>query len=528
MVTSYFLSSTFVPVMSVWLLRHYHPSRHATGGLFSFNRWRDHYANMLQWFLRLRWFLVAGYLGAAILLVLWWVVGHPALGTEIFPQVDSGQFLLRLRAPDGTPLEDTEALAQDVLDALAADVGKEKVDITVSLVGTASYNYPINSIYLWTAGPQEAVLRIALKPKSGIRIEELKERMRERLPRMKRVRKPLPEMKDVLLSFEAGDIVGDVMSFGSPTPIEVVVSGKNYKADLAYTAELMKEMKSIGSLRDQQYRQPLDYPTVQVLIDRERAGLAGVTAADVGKALAPVTLSSRFLAPSFWRDPDSGIGFQVQLQVSSSGTNPKEALGMIPIKRTAKGMVLVRDVATILDGSMPGEDDRYNSVRMLSLTANIQGEDLGRVSGQVNQKVKAVNELLGSPRRGHRRNTGLEERALRRRSASKRAARRTAQGDHGSGPWTDRTHGPDVSGSRHRTGGGRGRDLPAADGILSVCKTVPHRGLHVPGGDRGSGVDAGADADDAQHPIVHGFDHGDRRGRGQRDPARDVRRAGSP
>jgi multidrug efflux pump subunit AcrB len=396
MVTSYFLSSTFVPVMSVWLLRHYHPSRHATGGLFSFNRWRDHYANMLQWFLRLRWFLVAGYLGAAVLLVLWWVVGHPALGTEIFPQVDSGQFLLRLRAPDGTPLEDTEALAQDVLDALAADVGKEKVDITVSLVGTASYNYPINSIYLWTAGPQEAVLRIALKPKSGIRIEELKERMRERLPRMKRVRKPLPEMKDVLLSFEAGDIVGDVMSFGSPTPIEVVVSGKNYKADLAYTAELMKEMKSIGSLRDQQYRQPLDYPTVQVLIDRERAGLAGVTAADVGKALAPVTLSSRFLAPSFWRDPDSGIGFQVQLQVSS-GTNTKEALGMIPIKRTAKGMVLVRDVATILDGSMPGEDDRYNSVRMLSLTANIQGEDLGRVSGQVNQKVKAVNESFWVP-----------------------------------------------------------------------------------------------------------------------------------
>jgi multidrug efflux pump subunit AcrB len=396
MVTSYFLSSTFVPVMSVWLLRHYHPAQHAGGEFFSFNRWRDRYANVLQWFLRVRWFLVAGYVTAAVLLVFWWIAGHPALGTEIFPQVDSGQFVLRLRAPDGTPLEDTEALAQDVLDALAAEVGKDNVDITVSLVGTASYNYPINSIYLWTAGPQEAFLRIALKAKSGIRIDELKARLRDRLPQMKRVRKPLPEMKDVLLSFEAGDIVGDVMSFGSPTPIEVVVSGKNYKADLACTAKLHEQMKEIHSLRDLQYRQPLDYPTVQVLIDRERAGLAGVTAADVGKALAPVTLSSRFVAPSFWRDPESGIGFQVQLQVPP-GTNTQEALGMIPVKRTAKGMVLVRDVATIVDGSMPGEDDRYNSIRMLSLTANIHGEDLGRVSGQISNKVKAVNESFWIP-----------------------------------------------------------------------------------------------------------------------------------
>jgi multidrug efflux pump subunit AcrB len=208
---------------------------------------------------------------------------------------------------------------------------------------------------------------------------------------MKRTRKPLPEMKDVQLSFEAGDIVGEVMSFGSPTPIEVAVSGRNYTADRAYTAKLIEEMRGIPSLRDVQYRQPLDYPTVQVLIDREKAGLAGVTAADVGKALAPVTLSSRFLAPSFWRDPESGIGFQVQLQAAPN-TNSLEALGMIPIKRTAKGMVLVRDVATIRDGTMPGEDDRINSVRLLSLTANIQGEDLGRVSKRINQKVKAVSE----------------------------------------------------------------------------------------------------------------------------------------
>jgi multidrug efflux pump subunit AcrB len=390
MVTSYLLSSTFVPVLSVWLLRHYHPA-HGAAGRFSFTRARDAYARLMQGFLRLRWFLVVGYIAGASLLVVWWLLGHRGLGTEIFPTVDAGQFVLRVRAPDGTPLEDTEALAQDVLDAIAEHVGKDKVDLTVSLVGTASYNYPINSIFLWTAGPQEAFLRVALKPGSGIHVGELQEQLRQVLPTKARKRRALPEMKDVQLSFEAGDIVGDVMSFGSPTPIEVAVTGKNYAADRAYTAKLLEELKAIPSLRDRQYRQPLDYPTVQILVDRQKAGLAGVTAADIGRALAPVTLSSRFLAPSYWRDPESGIGFQVQLQVSP-GASTNEALGMIPVKRTAKGMVLVRDVATIREGTLPGEDDRYNSVRLLSLTANIHGEDLGRVSGQIDEKVRAVND----------------------------------------------------------------------------------------------------------------------------------------
>src|SRR5207248_10972755 len=133
-------------------------------GRFSLTGWRDAYTRLLQGFLKFRWILVAGYVTGAALLVVWWFSDHRGLGTEIFPNVDSGQFVLRVRAPDGTPLEGTEALAKDVLDDIAQHVGADKVDLSVTLVGTASYNYPINSIFLWTAGPQEAVLRVALKP----------------------------------------------------------------------------------------------------------------------------------------------------------------------------------------------------------------------------------------------------------------------------------------------------------------------------------------------------------------------------
>src|SRR5205085_8265885 len=154
--------------------------------------------------------LVLLYLAVPALLVAWWWVGHPGLGTEIFPKVDSGQFQLRVRAPDGSALEDTEALAKDLLGEIARQAGGEQnVDITVSLVGSASYNYPINAIYLWTAGPQEAVLRVALKRDSGIRLNEFKNRLREQLPKMPR--RSGASMGGVELQFEAGDIVEQVM-----------------------------------------------------------------------------------------------------------------------------------------------------------------------------------------------------------------------------------------------------------------------------------------------------------------------------
>src|SRR5437870_2825255 len=214
MVASYILSSTFVPVMSSWLLRHYHPEAHRSSRWFSMARLQDAYAWVLGGVLRVRWLLLLAYLAVPVLLVVWWWIGHAGLGTEIFPKVDSGQFQLRVRAPDGSALEATEALAKDLLEEIARQAGDEQnVAISVTLVGTASYNYPINAIYLWTSGPQEAVLRVALKRDSGIRLEDFKHRLRQNLPKLKR--QQAPTMKDVKLQFEEGYLVEQVISFGS-------------------------------------------------------------------------------------------------------------------------------------------------------------------------------------------------------------------------------------------------------------------------------------------------------------------------
>jgi multidrug efflux pump subunit AcrB len=391
MVASYILSSSFVPVMSTWLLRHYHPGAAPSGhGL------QDGYAWLLRGVVRVRWLLLVLYLAVPAVLVGWWLLDHPGLGTEIFPKVDSGQFQLRVRAPNGTALENTEALAKDVLEEIARQAGgEENVDISVTLVGTASYNYPINAIYLWTAGPQEAVLRVALKRGSGIRLEEFKNRLREELPKMQRQK--APAMKEVELQFESGDIVEQAMSFGSPTPVQVTVVSTKQENNRAYAEKVRQQLAQLPSLRDLQYEQALDYPTIEVNVDRALAGLSGVTAKDVGRSLAPATLSSRFTTPLFWRDPKSGIGYQVQLEIPQARMNSLSQIEQVPVKASKDGDILVQDVAQVRAGTMPGQVDRYNNKRMVSLTANVEGEDLGRVAQRIDQVLQNVNESLWAP-----------------------------------------------------------------------------------------------------------------------------------
>jgi multidrug efflux pump subunit AcrB len=408
MITSYFLSSTFVPVLSVWLLRHYHPATHGTApGRFSFARLRAAYARSLQTILPLRWPLVGVYVVAAGL-VIW--LGAVQLGREIFPNVDAGLFQLRLRAPDGTRIERTEDLAREALEIIKDAAGQDKegksnVAISLGYVGLIGSSYPINNIYLWTRGPEEAVLRIALKQGSGVRIEELKHRLRDELPRRlgawlrdKLRAEGLPDdllaerVRGLRFSFEPADIVNEVMSFGSSTPVEVAVSGPQFADNRAYADKIRTELAKIPSLRDLQVVQPLEYPAVAVDVDRERAGLSGVTASDVARSLVSATSSSRFVLPIFWADPKTGIGYQVQVEVPPYQMNSAEEIGMVPVKGQANKKLLLRDVAQVRQRKDVGEYDRYNMRRLVSMTANIEGEDLGRVAAHIASALQAAGQ----------------------------------------------------------------------------------------------------------------------------------------
>jgi multidrug efflux pump subunit AcrB len=375
MVSSYVLSSTLVPVLATWVMRQ---SRGEEEG-----RFRSAYASLLGGLLRLRWPVVGGYVVCAGLLLFFL---FPKLRTELFPNVDAGQFQLRLRAPTGTRIERTELIELKALDIIKEEVGPENVDISTAFIGVQPAQYPVNTIYLFTSGPHEAVMLVALKPNARVHGEELKERLRARLSH---------ELPDTTLSFEAGDIVSQVMSFGSPTPIEVAVQGLSLAADRAFAEKIRVQLQKVGSLRDLGYAQPLDYPTVNVNINRDRAGQLGLTVASVAKSLVAATSSSRFTEPNFWRDPVSGNGFQIQVEIPQSKMASIEDIQTLPML-AGNSQTLLGDLAEVKDGTTAGEIDRYNMQRVVSLTANIHGKILSEAAAE----VKAAINRAGEPPRG--------------------------------------------------------------------------------------------------------------------------------
>jgi multidrug efflux pump subunit AcrB len=382
MISSYVISSTVVPVLATWMLRAGHQPEPAFH-----ERLRSSYRDRLESVLGLRWVVIGVYLIATVAFI---AIVLPRIGTEVFPAVETKQLQLRLRAPTGTRLERTELIEMKAMDVIKNLVGANNVEITTGFIGVQTPNYPINTIYLFASGQHEAVVGVSLKPEAPAVTEALKEQLRHDL------KQALP---DVAISFEAADIISQVMSFGSPTPIEVAVQGPALPATRAFAEKIRAELVKIDALRDLQYAQPLDYPSLQVQINRDRAGQFGVTAVDVGRSLATATSSSRYTDLNFWRDPGSGNGFQIQVEIPQAKMASIEDVADLPVMaRNAggSGRPLVSDVATVDYGTTPGEVDRYNMQRVVSFTANVHGKPLGKVVTDIRQAIARA----GAPPRG--------------------------------------------------------------------------------------------------------------------------------
>ncbi|HSF08636.1 MAG TPA: efflux RND transporter permease subunit [Nitrospirales bacterium] len=381
MAASYILSTTLVPVLAVWLLGG-HPKAEGREGP-TIPAW---YVNALSWTLSHKELVLIGYL----LLSMAIVVGFGSrLGLDIFPRVDTGQFQLRILAPDGTRVERTEVLTKEILETIKKEIGPDRLNISLGFVGVHPSSYPVNTLYMWSSGPHEAVLLVALKPGSDISLEQVKERLRELLP------KRFPGTR---YTFEGGDIVTQVMSMGSPTPIEITMSGPNLDANRAYAERVREELSHLPAIRDLRFGQPLDYPTLAVRVDRVRAGQLGVTAGEVARAVVSATSSTRFVEPIYWRDPESGRAYQVQLEIPPSEFQSVQDMLNLPVMLEGGRGPLLRDVAEVIPGTSIGEYARYNMQRMVTIVANVTGEDLGRAA----EHIEAALKRVGPPPKGVR------------------------------------------------------------------------------------------------------------------------------
>jgi multidrug efflux pump subunit AcrB len=406
------------------------------------------------------------------------------LGREIFPTSGGHLFQLRFRAPAGTMFENTERLASDVLDEIKQAAGANNVDITLGYVGVQPSSYPINTIFLWTGGSHEGVMQVALKRDAPITLATFEEQLRRRFAK----RFPTAQF-----SFEPGDLVSRIMNFGAPTPVEIAIAGPDFPATRAYARTVQAQLETIGSLRDVQVEQALDYPAIQVDVDRQLAGQLGVTVEQVGRSFAAATSSSRFVAPNYWADPQTGIAFQVQVEVPQPRMTTVDDLRVVPVTENRTLHPLLGDVARIRNGTIVGEYDRINGQRMVTLSANVSGNDLGRAATRIDEAIARA----GAPPRG--------------------ASVTCARADFLDACDADQhRRGPRGCGRRH---------LSAAVGEFPVIAACLRRGVDRAGGVDGCGLDAGLHPNDVERGVVHGCHHGDRRRRCECNPARDVRRA---
>jgi multidrug efflux pump subunit AcrB len=408
MITSYLLSQTFVPIMANWLMvdhnvdsthaekdyvidkthnlaeqksaAHHKAEHEAEGKKSKFEKIRERYLKFIDRIFNYTKSIVTVYVivavGFALLLLL-------TIGRDVLPKVNGGQFQVRLRAPDGTRLERTEADMVKTLHVLEELVGKNHIAVTSAFVGQHPGQFSTSPIYLFMAGPQEAVLQVNLTEDYKVNLDDLKERFRKKMRQ---------EVPDVKLSFEPIELTDKILSQGSPTPVEVQISGKNKKQNEAYADTVIKRLEKIPYLRDVQQAQSTKYPAIDINIDRTRAAELGVGVGDISRSLLASTSSSRYTEKNVWVDEKVGLSYNVQVEVPEYDMTNINDIGEIPIQSNSPRPTL-GDVADIKRDTTNGENDNIGALPLLSVTANLNKMDLGTANADVQKAIKSIGKL---------------------------------------------------------------------------------------------------------------------------------------
>jgi multidrug efflux pump subunit AcrB len=406
MITSYLLAQTFVPIMANWVMKNEHEDKsHADGfaledegeeweqkelaiknatkvdgKLTHFDRFRLRFLALMDRMMPNRKPIVLAYvIGACGLAFLMLNI----IGRDVLPKVNSGTFQVRLRAADGTRLERTEAITLKALHVLDQLVGHENIEVTSAMVGQHPGQFSTSPIYLFMAGPQEAVLQVNLKEDYKVNLDDLKERFRTAMHK---------EVPNVALSFEPIELTDKILSQGSPTPIEIAISSKNKKQNIDFAFKILDKLKKIPYLRDVQIGQSFRYPTIDINIDRQRAAQLGVSLGDISRSLIASTSSSRFTEKNVWLDEQSSQSYAVQVQVPEYQMSSLNDIREIPVLANQSRPVL-GDVADIKPGITFGENDNIGAIPELTVTANLHDKDLGTATNDVNKAIQSLGKL---------------------------------------------------------------------------------------------------------------------------------------
>jgi multidrug efflux pump subunit AcrB len=318
MLASYVVALTVVPVYCARFLRHTEGERqYRWFAAFDrgFDRVRGTYGRLLHRILGWRWISIC----ALVLLFAGSLLLYPRLGKEFFPQVDSGQFNIQMRVPSGTRIEKTENYVSEVERLIRGEIPPSDLQMLISNTGIL-YDWP--AAYTPNAGPMDSSLMVQLTPDHRVSSLEYVRKLRQVL----REKYPFFEF-----SFEAGGLIRSAITFGLPAPLDIEVEGNNLTVARNIADEIQQIVASAKGTADVRIKQRIDYPQVDVNIDRTKTALLGLDAVETVKNVVTALNSSVNFNPAFWIDNKNGNHYFVGAQYREQDIHSLETILDIPI-----------------------------------------------------------------------------------------------------------------------------------------------------------------------------------------------------
>jgi multidrug efflux pump subunit AcrB len=306
---------------------------------------------------------------------------YPLMGVAFFPRTDPGQFVINYKAPSGTRIELSEQYARRIEDVVRQVVPDDELGMTVSNIGITS---DFSAIYTPNSAPHTGFVQVSLKEGHKVGSYEYMRQVRRKL------REEVPE---VSAYFQSGGLVDSVLNMGMPAPIDIQISGSSLRQGYATAAQIASQVRALPGVSDVLIPQDIDYPALQLNIDREKASLVGLSQKEVVDNVITALTSNGMIAPNYWIDPKSGNPYMLTVQYPEDAVKTLEDLKQIPLRGAkAKEPTTLDTVVSMKTIPTPTEVDHYQLFRVIDVYVSPKTEDLGKVTGQID-KILANTKL---------------------------------------------------------------------------------------------------------------------------------------
>jgi multidrug efflux pump subunit AcrB len=401
MMASYLLSRTLIPTMVRYLIpaelrffRHGadHEEEIPDAGIIwnihhrfnnLFERMREGYSSMLHSTLAHRKLVLVLFFGVAIC-----CVGlYPLIGTDFFPQVDAGQIRLHVRCPGGTRIEETEQKFSLVEDSIRKIIPPGEIADVLDNIGLPYSGFNLAFTDSVTLGSFDGEILVSLKPENHGPTWDYVRDMRRKLAR---------EYPDLTFFFQPADIVGQILNFGLPAPIDVQVVGpiKNAPKNYDIAQEISRRLTKIPGAADVHVHQVNDVPLMRLNVDRTRASQLGLKQQDVANDTLMSLSSSGQVSPNWWVNPANNVDYLVAVQTPAYKVDSQEALMNMPVHTPGGSTQMLSNLAQMERGHTASVVNHYNVQPVYDVYANVQDRDLGSFSKDVAKVVDSMKSKL--------------------------------------------------------------------------------------------------------------------------------------